>query len=374
MEYESILESLKQTGNYRQLPNASHPGILDFSTNDYLGLAQRRELTEYFIQQPSISELPMSSSASRLLSSCQKEFEALENRLSELYDGKAALLFNSGYHANTGLLSALADRHTLVIADRLVHASMIDGILLSRAHHERFRHNDYDHLEKILSSKGQNHEHIIIAVESIYSMDGDKADIDRLIGIKQKHKNAILYVDEAHAFGVRGDNGLGFSKSSSDFKSVDVVVGTFGKAGASVGAFAVMSPTLKEFAINRSRSFIFSTALPPLNVAWSHFMLDKIVTMNEERIHLLTLARYLQSELQPLTNHEIPISHIQPLIVGDSEKAVQLSRDLLKRNIKVLPIRTPTVPPGTERLRISLSAAMTKEDVTNLVKALKQLI
>lgn len=374
MDYQSILDNLKTNGNFRDIPHETENHVIDFSTNDYLGIAARKELQEYFLGLHSTSQIPMSASASRLLAATQTRHDSLETYLSHLYDDKSVLLFNSGYHANVGLLSALADRHSLVISDRLVHASIIDGIQLSRAAHHRFRHNDYDHLEKILSQKATSHTNIIVAVESIYSMDGDKCDIERLLEIKRKFPQILLYIDEAHAFGVRGDLGLGFAKSSSDFSSIDIVVGTFGKAGASVGAFAVMSPTLRHFAVNTARSFIFSTALPPLNIAWTQFIVERLATMDRERIHLMRLSQHLHQRLSDLTGKETPISHIQPVIIGDSAKAVEISRELIKRGLKVLPIRKPTVPAGTERLRISLSAAHTLAQVDQLVDALKEVL
>lgn len=316
----------------------------------------------------------MTSSASRLLSGRQREYEELENFLGQLY-GRPCLLFNSGYHANTGMIQALADSKTLIVADKLVHASIIDGITLSKAPFTRFRHNDLGHLEKIMEKEAANHERVLIVVESVYSMDGDRADIDSIITIKRRYPNAMLYVDEAHAFGVEGPQGLGLCKESAEFGDVDIVVGTFGKACASAGAFCAVSPTLRDYLVNRARSFIFSTSLPPMTVAWTHFMIETFLTMDAERSQLRLLGQRLHDHLQPLSPKTvITPSHIQPLVVGSADRAVELSRRLLEEGFKVLPIRTPTVPPGTERLRISLSAAIPIEEIDRLGHTLAKLL
>lgn len=362
MNIPGILQALRDAGNLRTLPHDSRGmGVVDLSSNDYLGLGADERLRESLLAYALEHRLPVTASASRLLSAWQDEYAATERLLSELYGGRGALLFNSGYHANTGLVSALANRDTLVVADRLVHASIIDGITLSRAKCLRFRHNDYDHLEQILSEKGSAFADVLIIAESVYSMDGDKADIDRLAEIKRAHRGAMLYVDEAHAFGVEGPGGLGLCCG----KDVDVAVGTFGKAAGSVGAFAVMAPEVRDFVINRARSFIFSTALPPACAAWSRLLVEKIVGMDDERERLRSLGRALSRMLA--TPHQ---GHIQPLVVGDAAKAVELSRRLMAEGVKALPIRTPTVPAGTERLRFSLSAALTDEDMAKVALAL----
>lgn len=362
MNFESTLRALESAGNMRAIPaDTATSAIIDMSSNDYLGLgtdkATRRMLLEYALEH----DLPVTSSASRLLSAYQREYALTESLLESLYHGRKALLFNSGYHANTGLVSALADRDTLIVADKLVHASIIDGIVLSRAQCVRFRHNDYDHLEKILTDKGKQYANVLIVAESVYSMDGDTADIARLAELKHSHPSALLYIDEAHAFGVEGKHGIGLAAD----KDADVIVGTFGKALGSVGAFAVMSATLKQFIINKARSFIFSTALPPVNAAWSRLLIEKMTGMDKEREHLRRICAMLATMLGSATG-----GHIQPWLVGDASKAVELSRMLMAEGVKVLPIRTPTVPAGTERLRFSLSAALTGNDMLTVQRAL----
>jgi len=371
--FAGILARLDSQGNLRRIPADSRRdnSLTDLSTNDYLGLAAKPGLQEEFFADASRRSVPMSASASRLLSACQDEYSALETLLGDLY-GRPCLLFNSGYHANTGIISALAGSDTIIVADKLVHASIIDGIILSKARFTRFRHNDLDHLGRILAKEtAAGGNRVIVVTESVYSMDGDRADIGALIEIKKKYPDVILYVDEAHAFGVEGPGGLGLCMAENSAAAVDVIVGTFGKACASAGAFCAVSPTIRDFLVNRARSFIFSTALPPINAAWTRFMIEKILGMDSERAALKTLGRQLQAILQPLSPaFSIEPSHIQPLVTGSAETAVALSRMLFDDGFKVLPIRTPTVPPGTERLRISLSASVDSDAIGRLGKAL----
>lgn len=367
--YETTLSRLCSEGNLRTIPSPGQSGeVTDLSSNDYLGLATSPDLQARFMDSAGHRAIPMSSAAARLLSGRQDEFASLENLLENLY-GRPALLFNSGYHANTGLVSALAaPGGTFIAADRLVHASIIDGITLSRAPFTRFRHNDMAHLERIIETKEQEFERIMVIVESVYSMDGDQAPMADLMALRRRHPRMMLYVDEAHAFGVCGPQGLGLCMASGSQGQADIIVGTFGKACASMGAFAILAPTLRSYTVNRARSFIFSTALPPMQAAWTEFAIRHILTMDTERDHLRRLGDRLASHLGLAQG-----SHILPHMTGSPVKAVALSQRLLERGFKVLPIRTPTVPPGTDRLRISLSAALTTADIDRFGALLNQI-
>ena len=365
----SELNDLKTTANYRVLPPDTTRQYIDLSSNDYLGIASRDDLRHQFFDNVTPEALSMSSSASRLLLASQRVYKSFESTLESLYD-RPALMFNSGYHANTGIVSAIADKNTLIIADRLVHASIIDGIVLSKADFTRFRHNDFNHLVATVEKNKGKYETMLVIVESVYSMDGDKADIDALIDIKRSCPEIMLYVDEAHGFGVEGPSGLGLVAASKAPGEVDIVIGTLGKAAASEGAFCIVDDIVKEYLVNRSRSLIFSTAIAPINVAWSDFIVKKMVEMDSERANLRHLAERL-ARLIPAGRPEP--SHIRPLVVGDSAKTILLSDKLKQLGVKALPIRTPTVPPGTERLRFSLSAALSDADIDVLETALGQL-
>ena len=367
MDVRAHLQKLHAEGNYREIPTVTPTVVTDYSTNDYLGLAREPGLQAKFFSDPISQTVPMTASAARLLAPRQIEYTNLEVFLS--------LLYNSGYHANTGLIPSIATGNTLILADRLVHASIIDGIVLSRAPFTRFRHNDFDHLEQLLADKASSYDNVLVIVESIYSMDGDSADIERLIQLKRAYPNVLLYVDEAHAFGVLGPKGLGLSAASSAPAEIDVIVGTFGKAAASTGAFAITGLDMHDYLVNTSRSFIFSTAIPPMNAAWTRFTLGNLLQKDNRREHLARLGVQLSQVLSKYSATPVHPSHIQPLIIGDAHKAVELSRQLLTRyGIKALPIRKPTVPAGTERLRFSLSADMMPRDIETLDNALRDLM
>lgn len=371
---KETLASLADGGNLRSIPaDGGYLRRIDLTSNDYLGIASRNDLAEEFFADFVPSGGAMSASASRLLARRQRAFSDFEADLSDAYGGRSALIFNSGYHANTGLVSALSLKGTIVLADKLVHASIIDGIRLGGAPFERFRHNDIGHLSRLARKAVENGMKPLIVAESVYSMDGDRADIEGLAEVRRACPGAMLYIDEAHAVGVEGDAGRGLCFSSKAYRDVDIVVGTLGKALGSAGAFAIMDDDVRRFAVNKARSFIFSTALPPLNIEWSRYVFGKALGMDSERVHL----RMLSARLAEILSHygaSGEASHIQPYITGDPKKAVALSRAFADEGIDVLPIRTPTVPPGTDRLRLSLSAALTTDDIERFGEACDKIL
>lgn len=365
---ETLLD-LQKNSNLRRIPDDTLSGTLvDLSGNDYLGLAENERLAREFMDDIDILASRPGSSASRLLSASQNDYAALEKALADAY-GRAALLFNSGFHANIGIIRALADKSTLFVADKLVHASIIDGMNLATtagARFVRFRHNDFDHLRRIMETQSRGFERVVIVAESVYSMDGDRTDLDALIDAKSLHPNTFIYLDEAHSVGVLGEAGLGMAVSHPGYDKIDIVVGTFGKAFASMGAYAVTSPLLREFLVNRCRSLIFSTALPPLTARWSLTTFRHALGADTEREHLAKLAVQLADILPSTDGNPRRPSHIQPYIVGTPEKAIAMANRLRDNGFKVLPIRTPTVPAGTDRLRFSLSAALTIPELQTL--------
>lgn len=368
IEFRSHLSELAKRGNLRTIPDYpdAGKGYIDFSTNDYLGLSLlwKDYLPEFLKEFP---DAGFSSSASRLLSTKQREYRLLEDKLGELY-GKSALLFNSGYHANVGVVGALGTlRSTRFLIDKLVHASIYDGLSMCGAKFKRFSHNDMKALKTLLKKEIESEDfppegNIVVIVESVYSMEGDTAPLRELTEIKKEFNSAnplrqmILYVDEAHAFGVFGDKGLGLSEATSTIADIDFIIGTFGKAGASAGAFAVCNEEARSFLLNFARPFIFSTALPPVNIAWSNFMLQKIVTMQAEREALALFSEKFRRMVEEITGSPNPSrSQIVPFVTGDSISALKLS-EILRNDYSIIAhaIRRPTVPPGKECLRFSL--------------------
>lgn len=362
---ENTLRQLRESSNFRVIPDNAPENIIDLSSNDYLGINARPEFQEEFLNSGRFSKIPLGSVASRLLASDQNQYALFEADLEKAYH-RPALLFNSGYHANTGIISAIASKDTVIVADKLVHASIIDGIKLSGAPFERFRHNDYAHAARLASKAAAAGKTVLLIAESVYSMDGDCADIEALVKIKKETGNAVLYIDEAHAVGVLGQSGLGLCYDNPD---VDIVIGTLGKALASSGAYAICDEYIKDFLINRARSLIFSTALSPFQVAWSRFTFAKALDMDAERSNLQILGKHLKSILG--NSHA---GHIQPLVVGSPDKALAASALLRERGFNVLPIRVPTVPPGTDRLRFSLSATLKPHHLNSLEPVINSLI
>lgn len=357
-----ILSSLEREHRLRHIPRIAEAEILDLSSNDYLSLGSRcEEFREEFLDR--FSDAPFSSSASRLLSLKQKYHNALEEYLESLY-GKPALHFNSGYHANVGCIGALTIPSTLFVCDKLIHASIVDGLRIAGSTFKRFPHNDTAKLQKIVEKESSRFENIVIVVESIYSMDGDIAPLRELVSLKKLYPNIILYVDEAHAFGVCGPRGLGVAEQLGLTDDIDIIIGTLGKAAASAGAFAVCSSEIKSLLINCARPFIFSTALPPANVAWSMLMIEKIVGMHDARTRLADLSKEFSDRLEAISGKPTGSStQIIPYLTGNAENALAIAAKMRENGIIALPIRRPTVPPGGERIRFSLGADMNIEQL-----------
>lgn len=376
------LSRIEAAGNLRHLVPAAHEGceiiidgrrMLNLSSNDYLGLGADKMLRKEFLAQLNPENLYMSSSSSRLLSGEFPVYGQVETMLSRMFGKEAALVFNSGYHMNLGILPALAIGNTLIIADKLVHASIIDGIRLSGAEYCRFRHNDFSLLENILERSHRRFDRIIIVVESVYSMDGDTADLQLICRLKARYGNVLIYVDEAHAFGVFGENGLGLAEAQGCLQQTDIICGTFGKALASVGGFTVCSNAVRDILVNRMRPFIFSTALPPVNWMWTAFMLGRMSGLKPLREHLASISLQLCNKLKNKGFKMVSESQIIPLVVGDSQAAVKLASALRDRGFYALPVRPPTVPNGTSRIRFSLTANMSGEHIAALSEAIDEL-
>ena len=370
--FSAVLDDYEREGRLRHLPpHRAGQGLVDLTGNDYLGLAARQgEFREEYARR--FGEASMTSSASRLLATDQKIYADYEGLLEELY-GRPALLFNSGYHANMGITRALALPGTVFLSDKLIHASAIDGLRMKGTECDRWRHNDPGHLRKLLEKYAGKAERMVVIAESVYSMDGDLAPLEELAALREEFPNMLLYIDEAHGFGVFGEYGLGLAEELGLLDKIDILMATLGKAGASAGAFAVTARRMKDYLVNAARPLIFSTALPPANVAWSQLMTEKITGMGKERKHLRELASRLKAGLRGAGGgSEISGSQIVPFITGDARKATRLAAKLEAEGILASAIRRPTVPPGGERLRLSLNALLSEADIDNITEKLKE--
>ena len=377
--FKQQLEQLSAQNQYRSIPDLVHQGryitrenrkMLNMSSNDYLGLASNENLRQSFLQQYGDNFPSFTSSSSRLLTGNFPVYTDLEQLIAQRFQRESVLLFNSGYHANLGILPALTTTKSLILADKLVHASMIDGIRLSQCQFFRYRHNDYQHLKSLLEKNAGKFDRIFIVTESVFSMDGDVADLKYLVQLKKQFPNTYLYVDEAHAIGVYGKNGLGIAERANVISDIDLLVGTFGKALASMGAYVVCDQILKECLINQMRPLIFSTALPPFNVAWTHFIFERLPQLSKERTHLEQLSAFLRQEVEHRTQIMPSQTCIVPYILGENEATLAKAKALQEQGYYCLPIRPPTVPKGTSRIRLSLTADMTMDEVKQFVACL----
>lgn len=375
------LQQLEAASNLRHLPALIHDGrdvivngqrMLNLSSNDYLGLAADRRLREAFLETLTPDTFLPTSSSSRLLTGNFTGYTELEQELAQLFGTEAALVFNSGYHANTGILPAVSDAQTLILADKLVHASLIDGIRLSAARCIRYRHNDLAQAGRLVEEHHRTYSRIILVTESIFSMDGDEADLRALVALKKRYDNLLLYVDEAHAFGVRGLHGLGCAEEAGCIGDIDFLVGTFGKAAASAGAYIVCRQVVRDYLINRMRTFIFTTALPPVNIAWTLFIVRKLADMQERREHLAHIGRLLRDALTARSYTCPSTSHIVPLMVGPSADTVLRADQLQRHGFYALPVRPPTVPEGTSRIRFSLTADVRADEILRLIACIPE--
>ena len=341
---------------------------LNFCSNDYLGLAGDPRLARAAAE--AMGRRGFGAGASRLVCGNFDEHEALERDVVQLKRTAAALVFSSGYTANTGVIPALVGRDDAVYSDRLNHASIVDGIILSRAGLRRYPHNDATALEDMLR-RDMSARRKLIVTDTVFSMDGDVAPLKDLGALAKKY-GAWLMVDEAHAFGVFGPAGEGFVAHEGLQKAVDVQMGTFSKALGSCGAYVAGSRELKEVLINSARSVVFSTAVPPSVAAATRAALAIMRDEPWRRVKLLENASRLREGLNKAGFDTMQsCTPIIPVLVRDAARAVAFSKELLRQGIFVSAIRPPTVPSGTARLRVTVSAAHTDEDIARCLEAFR---
>jgi len=373
-EIDEFLKEKQESGLLRNLRPVSgrHKGrirvedkeYIDFSSNDYLGLSAHPRLISS--AKNAIDEFGTSSSASRLLSGDLTLHHLLEEKIAQFKNKEAAMVFNSGYQGNLGIISTLFTKGDCIFSDRLNHASIIDGILLSRARFFRYHHNDGRHLESLLKKERARYRKALIITETIFSMDGDKCLLKDLVRLKEKY-NCEIMVDEAHATGIFGVSGSGIVEEQGLEAQVDFIMGTFSKALGGFGAYLAASKKIVLYLVNTCRSFIYSTALPPGVISADMESIALIEDEPDRRERLLESAGYFRDALKGSGFDVRGDSQIVPVIIGDNLRAVEFAARLREKGYWVLPIRPPTVGRGQERLRFSLTCYHTKEILQKLI-------
>ena len=290
----------------------------------------------------------------------------------ELRHTRKCLYFNSGYGANVGVISTLFSKHDLLLVDRLSHASLIDGMMQSKAKALRYAHNDMGHLEALIEKNYKHYDNVVIITEAIFSVDGDFAALSEIVSLKARYPNVLIYVDDSHGFGLYGEDGLGLCTEFNVVEHVDFLVAALSKAIGSQGAFLLCAAEVKDYLVNFMRPLIFSTALPPINVTFSMYVVGLLKTsaMQNKREYVHKISSYLHTNLL-----EIGIkpsqSHIQPLLTANSDKALLAARSLRREGVLAMPLRYPTVPHKQARLRLALSSNVRMNDVDHIIRIIK---
>ncbi|MEW9178916.1 8-amino-7-oxononanoate synthase [Bacillus mycoides] len=368
---QSKVEQLKEQGQYRNLHVTekaeetwlirNEKRMLNLASNNYLGLAGDERLKEAAIA--CTRKYGTGATASRLVVGNYPLYEEVERSICDWKGTERALIVNSGYTANVGAISALACRHDMVFSDKLNHASIVDGIILSGAEHKRYRHNDLDHLEKMLQIASPEKRKLIVT-DTIFSMDGDIAYLRGLVQLKEKY-GAIIIVDEAHASGIYGIGGAGLSHVEKDIaQKIDIHMGTFSKALGCYGAYLAGDSIYIEYLQNMMRSFIFTTALPPGTLGAIRKAIEIVKEDNERRERLIENGAYFRAHLQE-AGFDIGNSstHIVPIVVGSNENTLRFSERLQEVGIAAIAIRPPTVPVGSSRVRFAVTSQHTRADL-----------
>ncbi len=372
----SDLERLKRQALYRQMRtiDSEHGArihyqgrsMLMLSSNNYLGLASHPALKRAAIA--ATERFGTGSGASRLIAGNLKVLADLEARIAQFKGVEAALVFGSGYLANLGTIPALAGPQDVILSDELNHASLIDGCRLARAQVMVYRHCDCDHLKSMLD-EARGARRRIIVTDSVFSMDGDIAPLAGIVELARRHQAAVM-IDEAHAVGVLGPKGAGLACALGLEREIDIQMGTLSKALGSYGAYVAGSRALIDYLINRARSFVFTTGLPPASAGAASAAIDLIQAEPERNKRLWDNGCYLSQRLIEMGfSLGASATPILPVMVGDAQPALDLADALLKRNIFVLAIRPPTVPDGTARLRVTPTAEHTRADLDEAIAA-----
>ena len=376
---DEVLDAIRAGGTYRQMrvlegsqgPRVRVDGrdVLLFAGSNYLDLAQHEAVVEASIR--AARESGCASGGSRLISGNRAEHEALEAELAAFFGCEAGLAFNTGYMANVGVIPSLLGPGDLLVSDALGHASIVDGARLSRAEVRVFPHNDLEALEALLAAETAPSRRTLVAIDGLYSMDGDVAPIAEVVGLVRRY-DCLVLLDDAHGTGTLGAGGRGSAERAGiDAGEIDILMGTLGKALGSFGAFVVGSHKLRDLLINTARSFIFSCALAPPQVAAARAALSVVVTEPERRVALQRNAARLRDQLARHGISTAPsTTHIVPVVLGDNATTMAICEGLLERGFYAQGIRHPSVPRGTARLRITPMATHSESEIDAIAQAI----
>lgn len=381
LEYlkESIQE-LKDQGVYRKLPVLEGANeaeviingkkVINLSSNNYLGLANHPRMKNAAIK--AVEKYGVGSGAVRTIVGNMDIHEALEAKLAEFKREEAVMMFQSGFNCNAGTIQAVTNAGDLIISDELNHASIIDGVRLSRADKAVFKHSDMADLERVLKERRENYKNCLIITDGVFSMDGDLAKLPEIVELAEKY-NCMTYVDDAHGSGVLGESGRGTVDHFHLHGRIDFIIGTLSKAIGVIGGYVAGKETIKEWLSHRGRPLLFSTSLPPAAVCAIHEAVDMLMESTEYTDRLWSNARYFKAKMGELGfnlgHSETPIT---PVIIGDEALSMQFSRNLFENGVFVSPIIFPTVAKGTGRVRCMVTAGHTEEQLDRAVKVFEK--
>ena len=359
------LEGLKEQSNYRELKVVKDNYIFDFSSNDYLDLDSDKNFKKNFIESLDFNKISFGSTGSRLLGGNHQEIRSFEDEIDEVFK-KKSLVFGSGYDANTTVIETFYSKGDIIFTDRYNHASIYDGLINSGVKIVRYKHLDYLDLEEKLKKYRDSYNRSLIITESIYSMDGDIVDLDRIVSLKNRY-DCQLYLDEAHSYGVLG-YGLAYTKSLAG--EIDFIMLGLGKGGSSNGGILILDDIARSYIINMGRKFIYTTAPSPIQTSWNRYVFKNIPSLNPKIKKLNLLKELFYRKLKEKNIETISTEQIISIIIGDNKRCVEISDALREEGYLVYPIKEPTIPKGTARIRLTLTADMDIEKVGMFIEKL----
>mgnify|MGYP001191720226 FL=1 len=359
------LEDLKKKSNYRELKVIEENFILDFSSNDYLNLNSDKSFKKNFIDNIDFNKISFGSCGSRLLGGNHREIIDFEKEIDKVFK-KKSLVFGSGYDANTTIIETFYSSQDIIFTDKYNHASIYDGVINSKVKIVRYKHLDYLDLETKLKKYRNLYKKSLIITESIYSMDGDIVDLDKMVLLKNRY-NSQLYLDEAHSYGVLG-YGLAYNKSL--IKEIDFLMLGLGKGGSSSGGVLILDDIPRSYIINKGRKFIYTTAPSPIQTQWNRYVFKNIPFLEDKIKKLNILKKFFYKKLKEQDIQTMSTEQIVNIVIGDNKKTIEISENLIKEGYLVYPIKEPTVPKKTARIRLTLTADMKLEEVEIFIEKL----